>query len=114
MNLIYMNIVNYSCPNFNQLQITRFNEICYVKLHTGKKVHSFNNDKQPHPIWKRKYIKITTLVSNTNGSDIRVVIMVGASDRNRTSDTWIFSPLLYQLSYRAGNGDPDGARTHDL
>ena len=25
---------------------------------------------------------------------------VGASGRNRTSDTWIFSPLLYQLSYR--------------
>ena len=24
----------------------------------------------------------------------------GASGRNRTSDTWIFSPLLYQLSYR--------------
>ena len=25
---------------------------------------------------------------------------VGASGRSRTSDTWIFSPLLYQLSYR--------------
>ena len=25
---------------------------------------------------------------------------VGASGRNRTSDTRIFSPLLYQLSYR--------------
>ena len=24
----------------------------------------------------------------------------GAQSRNRTSDTWIFSPLLYQLSYR--------------
>ena len=24
----------------------------------------------------------------------------GASGRNRTNDTWIFSPLLYQLSYR--------------
>ncbi len=23
----------------------------------------------------------------------------GAQNRNRTSDTWIFSPLLYQLSY---------------
>ena len=23
----------------------------------------------------------------------------GAQSRNRTSDTWIFSPLLYQLSY---------------
>ena len=28
----------------------------------------------------------------------------GASDRNRTNDTGIFSPLLYQLSYR---GAPD-------
>ena len=26
--------------------------------------------------------------------------MRGASDRNRTNDTGIFSPLLYQLSYR--------------
>ena len=25
---------------------------------------------------------------------------IGASDRNRTNDTGIFSPLLYQLSYR--------------
>ena len=38
----------------------------------------------------------------------------GASDRNRTNDTGIFSPLLYQLSYRGTNGDPDEARTHDL
>ena len=26
----------------------------------------------------------------------------GASDRNRTNDTGIFSPLLYRLSYRGG------------
>ena len=45
----------------------------------------------------------------------------GASGRNRTNDTRIFSPLLYQLSYRGKcegesptYGDPDGARTHDL
>ena len=44
----------------------------------------------------------------------------GASGRNRTNDTGIFSPLLYQLSYRGIqqglylNGDPDGTRTHDL
>ena len=29
--------------------------------------------------------------------------MISGSGRNRTSDTWIFSPLLYQLSYRATN-----------
>ncbi len=40
--------------------------------------------------------------------------MVGASDRNRTSDTWIFSPLLYRLSYRGKFGDPERARTVDL
>ena len=45
----------------------------------------------------------------------------GASERNRTTDTGIFSPLLYQLSYRGmqpccyknapafiSNGDPNG------
>ena len=26
--------------------------------------------------------------------------MIGAFGRSRTSDTWIFSPLLYQLSYK--------------
>ena len=29
-------------------------------------------------------------------------------------NTGIFSPLLYQLSYRGKNGDPKGARTPDL
>ena len=38
----------------------------------------------------------------------------GASDRNRTNDTGIFSPLLYQLSYRGKCGDPERARTVDL
>ena len=37
-------------------------------------------------------------------------MVYGASAQNRTVDTRIFSPLLYQLSYR-GNGDPDGTRT---
>ena len=39
----------------------------------------------------------------------------GASGRNRTNDTRIFSPLLYQLSYRGKKGgDPERARTVDL
>ena len=38
----------------------------------------------------------------------------GASDRNRTNDTGIFSPLLYRLSYRGKNGDPERVRTVDL
>ena len=47
----------------------------------------------------------------------------GASGRNRTNDTRIFSPLLYQLSYRGilsraeallMYGDPERTRTVDL
>ena len=50
----------------------------------------------------------------------------GASGRSRTNDTRIFSPLLYQLSYRGmlsrayallrmhKNGDPERTRTVDL
>ena len=36
----------------------------------------------------------------------------GASGRNRTNDTRIFSPLLYQLSYRGGyfSSSPKGAK----
>ena len=41
-------------------------------------------------------------------------LLTGASDRNRTNDTGIFSPLLYRLSYRGKNGDPERARTVDL
>ena len=40
--------------------------------------------------------------------------LTGASDRNRTNDTGIFSPLLYRLSYRGKNGDPERVRTVDL
>ena len=49
-------------------------------------------------------------------------LLTGASDRNRTNDTGIFSPLLYQLSYlgksfprrtaREGNCNPKG--THEM
>ena len=38
----------------------------------------------------------------------------GAQSRSRTSDTGIFSPLLYQLSYLGKSGDREGARTLDL
>ena len=37
-----------------------------------------------------------------------------ALGRNRTTDTVIFSLLLYRLSYQGKYGDPNGARTHDL
>ena len=38
----------------------------------------------------------------------------GALGRNRTTDTQIFSLLLYRLSYQGKYGDPEGARTLDL
>ena len=40
----------------------------------------------------------------------------GGQERDRTADTRIFSPLLYQLSYLAAtlvNGRSRGIRTHD-
>ena len=52
--------------------------------------------------------------------------LFGAQNRNRTSDTGIFSPLLYRLSYLGKNqaghcgtrsgliGDAEGSRTLDL
>ena len=42
--------------------------------------------------------------------------MLGGQERDRTADTRIFSPLLYQLSYLAelaGNGRSAGIRTLD-
>ena len=44
---------------------------------------------------------------------IYAISLAGALSRNRTSDTRIFSPLLYRLSYQ-GIGDPEEARTLDL
>ena len=39
---------------------------------------------------------------------------ISAAGRNRTTDTLIFSQLLYRLSYQGEYGDPEGARTLDL
>ena len=48
-------------------------------------------------------------MSYTRMGTLRIFIRrVGASGRNRTSDTRIFSPLLYQLRYRGKNGDAEG------
>ena len=43
-----------------------------------------------------------------------IIIINGGSSGNRTSDTGIFSPLLYRLSYEAKYGGLDGTRTRDL
>ena len=45
------------------------------------------------------------------------LVISGAQRRNRTTDTGIFSPLLYRLSYLGifiFNGGSDEARTRDL
>ena len=50
------------------------------------------------------------------------LLLHGGAGQNRTGDTRIFSPLLYQLSYRGissrycslMNGDQEGVRTLDL
>ena len=43
------------------------------------------------------------------------LVKLGGQERDRTADTRIFSPLLYQLSYLAeiGNGRSAGIRTLD-
>ena len=35
----------------------------------------------------------------------RLILLIGGQGRNRTTDTRIFSPLLYQLSYLAAVGE---------
>ena len=52
-------------------------------------------------LYQMSYTRICLLRRNFYGED-------GASGRNRTNDTGIFSPLLYQLSYRGKNGDSEG------
>ena len=42
------------------------------------------------------------------------ILKIGGSSGNRTSDTRIFSPLLYRLSYEAKYGGLNGTRTRDL
>ena len=65
-------------------------------------------------LYRMSYTRISVPVGNR-----------GASGRNRTNDTWIFSPLLYRLSYRGISsgacaplgciyGDPERTRTVDL
>ena len=43
---------------------------------------------------------LVTAVLRARLPDKRLTFRRGASDRNRTNDTGIFSPLLYRLSYR--------------
>ena len=52
-------------------------------------------------LWGRREISVlVTAVLLARLPDKRLTFRRGASDRNRTNDTGIFSPLLYRLSYR--------------
>ncbi len=52
-------------------------------------------------LWGRGEISVlVTAVLLARLPDKRLTFRRGASDRNRTNDTGIFSPLLYRLSYR--------------
>ena len=66
--------------------------------------------------WERAFFDggIISEQKTNSGCDLSHPLLFGASDRNRTNDTRIFSPLLYQLSYRGKYGDPERARTVDL
>ena len=56
-------------------------------------------------LWGRGEISVlVTAVLLARLPDKRLTFRRGASDRNRTNDTGIFSPLLYRLSYRGITG----------
>ena len=55
------------------------------------------------------------LITNQLLCQLSYTSFYGASEWNRTTDTGIFSPLLYQLSYRGIKyGDLEETRTLDL
>ena len=54
-------------------------------------------------------VKTKTGQSRIKGTDRFQVQTNGAEGQTRTADTWIFSPLLYQLSYL---GETQCAATH--
>ena len=95
--------------------------------HTGKWSGLRGSNSLPPP-WQGGALP-DELHSQIAWKELSQDFLAGASGRNRTNDTRIFSPLLYQLSYRgisrarlpfsaaretAFPGDSDGARTHDL
>ena len=64
-------------------------------------------DKEKHPTQVRRVLCGAAYEARTRYLHLGKVALYqmsysrnGASDRNRTNDTGIFSPLLYQLSYR--------------
>ena len=93
---------------------------------TARKTSSFNNYRLltiPQTVINGAYDSNTWLsVFRSNKKVVfSQILLSGGFKWNRTTDTRIFSPLLYQLSYEAinlnnlqKNGDPERARTVDL
>ena len=86
---------------------------CPSGVKTGRHTRYAVGDLQAEKVQEKSK---TALASSLGGS-------CGAQSRNRTSDTGIFSPLLYRLSYLGIVqpvlsdrlfGDAEGARTLDL
>ncbi len=58
---------------------------------------------QPNRWWRKVWTKRAKTAAISMGLETS-----GARDRNRTSDTRIFNPLLYQLSYSGIQTRPKG------
>jgi hypothetical protein len=65
------------------------------KRFTGTPVNRFFAIASGHQLFLGKQYKMVMMVTQCD----HVVVFCGAG-RNRTADTRIFSPVLYQLSYR--------------
>ena len=63
-------------------------------------------------VGKRRNFSTCRAVLLARLPDKRLTFRRGASDRNRTNDTGIFSPLLYRLSYRGISGAIIPAPSH--
>ena len=111
-----------------------------LKDHTGRGAAGLCEDR-PRPNRRKKTLRTKLFAAFGAGDEARTRYLhlgkvalyrmsytriPGASGRNRTNDTGIFSPLLYLLSYRGmlsralallrmlKNGDPERTRTVDL
>ena len=99
----------------NQQLETTNEKTCILAEELGHHETSFGNilDQSSTANRKQEYkARIWAYKKIFSPEDLYSAFKAGC--RNRTSDTRIFSPLLYRLSYRGDNGDPEGARTLDL
>ncbi len=92
------------------MQLTPIFEKSYIAKKAQKKALTLSQGYGADDGARTRYLHLGK-VALYQMSYIRIY---GASGRNRTIDTGIFSPLLYRLSYRGKNGDPERVRTVDL